>query len=351
MWRRLAANAKKRVLAYFPRYKSMDASPQFNNFCRVKLIMAYPYCSPQELLVVSGQQFDSFAAAYKDCRKHHDTHADDHYGEPDTNELRAEDDEFEPEVHEEPIMEEDWHELARMLPDRPLEEEDIDVLGRRDIDINYDWTPHVGRYADDDILNGDYWKQRKAKNPMDLDVDDQPLEACDSLNPEQRLVYDTVMDHFLTQDPSQLLLHVDSGGGTGKSYLINLLSAHLQAATGRRGTPVWRAASTGVAGNQISGTTLHSLLHLPINKDFRPLSSIDKAQLQKKLKDIKYLIIDEKSMLGLRQLSWIDDRLREALPSRNEEFFGGLNILLVGDFFQLPPVLQNHFTIIKRCRG
>ncbi|KAF5128357.1 hypothetical protein E5D57_009296 [Metarhizium anisopliae] len=45
-------------------------------------------------------------------------------------------------------------------------------------------------------------------------------------------------------------------------------------------------------------------------------------------------------MLGLRQLSWIDDRLREAFPSRNEEFFGSLNVLLVGDFFQLPPVLQ-----------
>ncbi|KJK73750.1 hypothetical protein H634G_10986 [Metarhizium anisopliae BRIP 53293] len=257
-----------------------------------------------------------------------------------TNELRAEDDEFELEVHEDPVVEEDWHELARMLPDRPLEEEDIDILGRRDIDINYDWTPHVGRYTDDGILNGDYWKQRKAANRRDLDVDHQPLEARDSLNRHQRLVYDTVMDHFLDQEPSQLLLHVDGGGGTGKSYLINLLSAHLQAAAAGRGTPVWRAAPTGVAGNQISGTTLHSLLHLPINKDFKPLSPTDMAQLQKKLKDIKYLIIDEKSMLGLRQLSWIDDRLREAFPSRNEEFFGSLNILLVGDFFQLPPVLQ-----------
>ncbi|KAF6527894.1 hypothetical protein HZS61_008196 [Fusarium oxysporum f. sp. conglutinans] len=350
-WRRLAANAKKRVLSYFPRYKSIEASPQFNDFCRVKLMMAHPHRSPRELLVMDGQRFDSFAAVYKFCRQLHHTHADDHYGDPDAKELRAEDDEFEPEAHEEPVTEEDWHELARMLPDRPLEEEDIDILGRRDIDINYDWTSHIGRYTDDGILNGDYWKQRKAENLLDLDVDDQPLEARDSLNPEQRLVYDTVMDHFLTQNPSQLLLHVDGGGGTGKSYLINLLSAHLQAATGGRGTPVWRAAPTGVAGNQISGTTLHSLLHLPINKDFRPLSPIDKAQLQKKLKDIKYLIIDEKSMLGLRQLSWIDDRLREAFPSRNEEFFGGLNILLVGDFFQLPPVLQKPLYYDKEVQG
>ncbi|KID84375.1 ATP-dependent DNA helicase PIF1, partial [Metarhizium majus ARSEF 297] len=350
-WRRLGANAKKRVLSYFPRYRPVETSAQFHDFCRVKLMMAHPHRSPEELLAVDGQWFESFVAAYQCCRQRHHFHEDDHYGQVGTSELQAEDDEFEQEVHDELIAEEDWHELARMLPDRPLEEEDIDVLGRRDIDVNYDWTPHVGRYTNEDILRGNYWKQRKAESSFPLDVEHQPLEARDSLNPEQRLVYDTVMDHFLTQDRSQLLLHVDGGGGTGKSYLINLLSAHLQVATGGRGTPVWRAAPTGVAGNQISGTTLHSLLHLPINKDFRPLSAIDKAQLQKKLKDIQYLIIDEKSMLGLRQLSWIDDRLREAFPHRNEEFFGGLNILLVGDFFQLPPVLQKPLYYDKEVKG
>ena len=350
-WRRLGANAKKRVLSYFPRYRSAEASPQFHDFCRVKLMMAHPHRSPEELLAVDGQRFESFAAAYQCCRQRHHFHEDDHYGEVGANELQAEDDEFEREEHEEPVVEEDWHELARMLPDHPLEEDDIDVLGRRDVDVNYDWTPHVGRYTDDGILHGDFWKQHKAENPLHLDVDHQPLEARDSLNPEQRLVYDTVMGHFLTQACSQLLLHVDGGGGTGKSYLINLLSAHLQAASGGRGTPVWRAAPTGVAGNQISGTTLHSLLHLPINKDFKPLSAIDKAQLQKKVKDIKYLIVDEKSMLGLRQLSWIDDRLREAFPNRNEELFGGLNILLVGDFFQLPPVLQKPLYYDKEVQG
>ncbi|KJK78206.1 hypothetical protein H634G_06379 [Metarhizium anisopliae BRIP 53293] len=286
-WRRLGANAKKRVLSYFPRYRPVEASAQFHDFCRVKLMMAHPHRSPEELLAVDGQWFESFVAAYQCCRQRHHFHEDDHYGEVGTSDLQAEDDEFE----------------------------------------------------------------QEAESSLPLDVEHQPLEARDSLNPEQRLVYDTVVDHFLTQDRSQLLLHVDGGGGTGKSYLIKLLSAHLQAATGGRGTPVWRVAPTGVAGNQISGTTLHSLLHLPINKDFRPLSAIDKAQLQKKLKDIQYLIIDEKSMLGLRQLSWIDDRLREAFPHRNEEFFGGLNILLVGDFFQLPPVLQKPLYYDKEVQG
>lgn len=145
-WRRLATNAKKRVLSYLPRYRSTEASPQFNDFCCVKLMMVHPHRSPEELLALLAMDerwCDSFAAAYKCCREHHDTHAKDHYGELDMKELREEDDEFELDVHKEPIVEEDWHELARMLPDRPLEEEDIDILGCRDIDIDYDWNPHI----------------------------------------------------------------------------------------------------------------------------------------------------------------------------------------------------------------
>ncbi|XP_044720057.1 PIF1-like helicase domain-containing protein [Hirsutella rhossiliensis] len=311
--------------------------------------MVHPHRYPEELLTVGGQRFESFAAAYQYCRQQHHSHEDDHYGEPGAKELRAEDDQFELEEHVDPVVEEDWHELARMLPDHPLGEEDIDILGRRDLDVNYDWTPHVGRYTDSGILTGDYWKQRKAENPMSLEVDDQPLDARDSLNPEQRLVYDTVMDHFLTQHASQLLLTQMAEAAPASHTSLTYSPPTSKPPQAENACLACR--STGVAGNQISGTTLHSLLHLPINKDFKPLLAIDKAQLQKKLKDVKYLIIDEKSMLGLRQLSWIDDRLREAFPNRNEEFFGGLNILLVGDFFQLPPVLQKPLYYDKEVQG
>lgn len=52
------------------------------------------------------------------------------------------------------------------------------MLGRRDIDVNYDWTPHVGRYCNDDILRGDYWKQRKAESPSDLRPRTQEWDTC-----------------------------------------------------------------------------------------------------------------------------------------------------------------------------
>ncbi|KAG7423637.1 ATP-dependent DNA helicase PIF1 [Fusarium oxysporum f. sp. raphani] len=86
------------------------------------------------------------------------------------------------------------------------------------------------------------------------------------------------------------------------------------------------------------GTTLHSLLRLPVDRAFTELSPADANAIQKKLRDVRYLVIDEKSMLGLRQLSWVDKRLRQVFPGRAADFFGGMSIILVGDFFQLPPV-------------
>ena len=49
------------------------------------------------------------------------------------------------------------------------------------------------------------------------------------------------------------------------------------------------------------------------------------------------MVIDEKSMINLKMLSIIDDRLRQIFPDTDRPF-GGLNVLLCGDFFQLPPV-------------
>lgn len=93
-----------------------------------------------------------------------------------------------------------------------------------------------------------------------------------------------------------------------------------------------------VASNQIIGTTIYTLLWLPMDRPFTELTPADAIAVQKKLRDVRYLMIDKKSMLGLRQLSWIDKRLHQVLPGREAEFFGGINIILIGDCFQLPPI-------------
>ena len=307
-WRKWSNQAKPRVISYFPRYKPIRSDPdQFEQFCRVKLTLNHAHSVPDELFTVDDRRFDSYTDAFQRCLQVHN-HPDDAYGSPDVPDPQAEEDEFQDEIHNLSFQEEDWHELARQLPDHPLSHEDLDMLGRRDIDINYSWAPHVGRYTDDGILQGDYWKRLLSESSHgNLDVDNVPLSARDTLNREQRVVYDTVMGHFQRRIQEPLLLHVDGGGGTGKSYLIKVLSSHLQQSVPPgTSSPIWRAAPTGVASNQISGTTLHSLLRLPIDTAWADLSPTHLGNIQKMLRGVQYLVIDEKSMLGLRTLGWID---------------------------------------------
>lgn len=126
--------------------------------------------------------------------------------------------------------------------------------------------------------------------------------------------------------------------------MVKVISSHLQAEAALVDgcSPIVRAAPTGVASNQIGGQTLHSLLRLPVDGNYRPLSEtpIVLNALQRRFRGIDYLVIDEKSMLGLKTLAWIDQRLREVFPECRDEIFGGLSVILIGDFFQLPPVLN-----------
>ena len=103
--------------------------------------------------------------------------------------------------------------------------------------------------------------------------------------------------------------------------------------------PVRRAAPTGVAAFNINGQTLHGMLRLPVRTAFtEDLPNSVLIRLQTTFRACPFLLVDEKSMLGLRQLYWIDRRIRQIFPRRANEPFGGVNVVLIGDFFQLPPV-------------
>lgn len=156
-------------------------------------------------------------------------------------------------------------------------------------------------------------------------------------------MYDISINHYRRvlagENPPPFRLNADGRGGTGKSFVIKLIAAHLQqlAIDDNQATPVLRAAPTGVAAHGISGRTLHRLAYLPLG-GWAELSAVNRNTMQELFRDIRYLIIDKKSMIPLRALSYLDKRLREAVPSRSDEWFGGLSVMLCGDFFQLPPV-------------
>ena len=96
-------------------------------------------------------------------------------------------------------------------------------------------------------------------------------------------------------------------------------------------------APTGVAAFNIHGSTIHSTLSVLINSSDFNIEGERLKTLQKRLNGV---IIDGKSMLDRRMLSVVDLRLRAAFPEYRNQPFGGRSVILVGDFGQLPPVID-----------
>ena len=125
--------------------------------------------------------------------------------------------------------------------------------------------------------------------------------------------------------------------GTGKTYLLNQFIQHLKDAQ----IKVAVTASTGIAATHIKGNTIHSWAGIGIKqhlsqKDLVLLKS--KKYLMEQFKNTKVLIIDEVSMLHKEQLNAVDQVLRFCM--KEDAAFGGLQVILCGDFFQLPPIGQ-----------
>ena len=131
-------------------------------------------------------------------------------------------------------------------------------------------------------------------------------------------------------------LFVTGAGGCGKSYLLATLIGELEAA----GKRVYVTASTGVAAVNIGGTTLHAWAGVGLGAD-RVEELVVKLRFQKKARarwNGDVLVIDEISMVDpdfFDKLNAIGKRLR-----LRQAPFGGLQLVLCGDFFQLPPVPQ-----------
>jgi ATP-dependent DNA helicase PIF1 len=125
--------------------------------------------------------------------------------------------------------------------------------------------------------------------------------------------------------------------GSGKTYTINEYTKYLR---GKR-IPFAVTASTGIAATHIGGMTIHSWSGIGTARELNEteIKNIAKtAHVAKRIRKAGVLIIDEVSMLDGRVLTLIETVCRVVRKSTLP--FGGMQIVLVGDFFQLPPVTK-----------
>ena len=125
-------------------------------------------------------------------------------------------------------------------------------------------------------------------------------------------------------------LFVTGSAGTGKSTLLRYLGQQVA------GQAVI-LAPTGLAAVNVGGQTIHSFFGFP-PRLIRP-EDIKRSRNGRLMRRLKFLVIDEVSMVRSDLMRAIDQSLR-VNRGRPREPFGGVRLLLFGDLHQLPPVVQ-----------
>ena len=196
---------------------------------------------------------------------------------------------------------------------------------------NYDWTIHSMKYTAQQIGEMPSWIVTLKEN-FHLSLTPTDVINVESFSEMQKPAYDIITKHSKNSSEKEALLLIINGvAGTGKSYLIKALKSYLK-------QKCVITATTGKAAYNIRGVTVYSLLKLPTcPQSEKDLSGESLIELQERLSNTDYILIDEYSMLGQRTLGWIDKRCRQSSGAK-ENLFGGKSIILIGDPAQLPPV-------------
>mmetsp|Transcript_4697 Transcript_4697/g.9582 ORF Transcript_4697/g.9582 Transcript_4697/m.9582 type:complete len:569 (-) Transcript_4697:1803-3509(-) len=192
--------------------------------------------------------------------------------------------------------------------------------------------------------NSDFIKS--VRNPPTI-TEKLPEELNSSLNEEQRLVVESVLSGHST--------FFTGPAGSGKSHILkSIIKANNLGIGGRNGQPrkIVVTATTGVAACNVGGITIHSFAGVGSSS----ASSADMVRrvmsneyAKQRWREVDVLVIDEVSMMAssfLDKLSFIASRARN-----DRRPFGGVQLVVCGDFFQLPPVeLKNDgFAFMAKC--
>jgi hypothetical protein len=194
---------------------------------------------------------------------------------------------------------------------------------------------------------------------------DEHLAILNSLNTDQKKAFDAIMESINGGQGKQIF--VEGYGGTGKTYLWKALTTKLRS----EGKIVLAVASCGIAALLLQGgRTAHSRFRIPIKITEESTCEIKQGtHLAELLKRTSLILWDEAPMANKHCFEALDKSLRDIMRFTNENSserpFGGMTVVLGGDFRQILPVipkgrrenivnasikrsyLWNHFEIIK----
>jgi hypothetical protein len=202
--------------------------------------------------------------------------------------------------------------------------------------LDYDPDHHLFLVRDNFLVAlGNKKQPRKARSHA---LKDNPFVVNDAEGvPERAEMSMRNLKRLLRKKEDNIFLSAPAG--FGKSYLVKeVITAEVEKKYGKKG--VWVGAATGLAGLHIGGSTIHSLAGIgraqgTVEELVERMSPANK----KRWKDVKAIIVDEISMISGKGLELLDG-IAKRLKRRTLAPFGGVRLILVGDFCQLPPVSE-----------
>lgn len=200
---------------------------------------------------------------------------------------------------------------------------------------NYDQINFDAPFADEEEIVSTSKPIKKIEKPQKIAKSNPKPEFVFEDNEDLKKI-----DDFIRNGDN---VFVTGFAGTGKSYILNKLKEKYK-------KKLTITSTTGIAAVNVKGQTLHSwagvgLCRNPINV------TVDKIRQRptqfRQIVGCKILAIDEISMLNVETFQYVNEVLKQV--RENDKPFGGIQVLFIGDFFQLPPVEQGESFERRYC--
>ena len=164
-------------------------------------------------------------------------------------------------------------------------------------------------------------------------------DVADAENTPENTPENTTLKQLVDCIQQKRHISILSQGGTGKSTLVAALRQYLS--IHRPELSFYVTSSTGVSAYLIRGTTVHSYSGIGVLFPRHSVNDVVKKIAKNKLamdriKRTDVLVIDEISMLGASYLDMMNETFQRI--RNNPRLFGGMTLIVTGDFYQLPPI-------------
>ena len=325
---------KNRKVIRFVNYK-YNVDPE--NYCREKLLLYIPW-QKNEINIL--QTYETYIDAYNDNQK--EIHKKMKIYEPSAK------------IIENALLEYEDHPESFLPASHGIIHETKDNIPRdlNIIDTEYNFLipeneNEINLYdLQEDMKIQKYnYKDSIQTKPNIFDYKELTV-LINSLNLKQYQFFQYIMQQEIHKENNQTLVCLHGGAGTGKSYTLKAvyqgLNRILNNTPGQQTNDLTTLliAPTGKAAHNIKGHTIHAAFHVPANQslsNYTQLSWDNLNSYRSKYQNLKWIICDEISMVSNYMLKFIHLRLQEI--KSNNLLFGGVNIIAVGDMFQLKPVM------------